>query len=164
MRHIGPYLSLFKDTAKNHLAGKDITILEIGVSRGRSTLAFLSGIEKRKKKKNFGKVDFYSIDIRPSYDNINAPNKEEDWNFIQGDSGTVEWDKPIDVLFIDGSHEYEFVKSDFEKYSPFVKPGGLIYMHDVTHRRFGVRLFWEEIKNNKIILPFNGTGLGIVQV
>ena len=37
----------------------------------------------------------------------------------------------IDLLFIDGDHTYEGVRRDFEMYSPLVKPGGLIALHDI---------------------------------
>ena len=42
------------------------------------------------------------------------------------------WDTPIDLLFIDGNHAYEAVRRDFTEWSPFVKPGGYIVMHDVS--------------------------------
>jgi predicted O-methyltransferase YrrM len=38
----------------------------------------------------------------------------------------------LDVLFIDGDHTYEGVKHDFEMYSPLVKEGGLIALHDIN--------------------------------
>ena len=37
----------------------------------------------------------------------------------------------IDRLFIDGDHEYESVKKDYELWSPLVPPGGTIVLHDV---------------------------------
>jgi len=40
-------------------------------------------------------------------------------------------DRPLDVLFIDGDHSYEGVKRDWELYSPLVRPGGLIGLHDI---------------------------------
>jgi hypothetical protein len=44
-------------------------------------------------------------------------------NPIQGLSGEVvkTWDREIDLLFIDGCHKYDYVKSDFELWSPFVR-------------------------------------------
>jgi len=38
----------------------------------------------------------------------------------------------IDTLFIDGSHEYDYVKKDIEALVPLVKTGGLIMFHDYT--------------------------------
>jgi predicted O-methyltransferase YrrM len=42
------------------------------------------------------------------------------------------WTKPIDMLFIDGDHNYAEVKNDFINWSKFVRPGGWILFHDVT--------------------------------
>ena len=41
-------------------------------------------------------------------------------------------DRPVDFLFIDGDHSYEGVKTDFERYSRLVRPGGLIALHDIV--------------------------------
>jgi predicted O-methyltransferase YrrM len=56
----------------------------------------------------------------------------------------------LDFLFVDGDHSYLGVKQDFEFYSPFVKPGGLIAFHDIVPREkqpeIEVHRFWNEIK------------------
>jgi len=41
-----------------------------------------------------------------------------------------------DLVFIDGDHSYEGVKLDVEKFSPLVRTGGCMLLHD--HRRQGV--------------------------
>ncbi|GGG13564.1 hypothetical protein GCM10007304_29500 [Rhodococcoides trifolii] len=52
---------------------------------------------------------------------------------IVGRSGAVSslWNTPIDVLFIDGGHTDEAASTDFEGWSPWVKPGGALLIHDV---------------------------------
>lgn len=40
------------------------------------------------------------------------------------------WGLPIDVLFIDGDHAYDYVKKDMELFAPYVKPGGIMALHD----------------------------------
>jgi len=57
----------------------------------------------------------------------------------------------IDLLHIDGSHKYDDVKSDFERYWPLVRPGGLIAIHDIKGAgakqfRGQVKRFWTELK------------------
>lgn len=49
---------------------------------------------------------------------------------IQGWSSEVakEWRSPIDFLFIDGCHKYNYVKADFEMWAPFVRQ--YIAFHD----------------------------------
>ena len=37
---------------------------------------------------------------------------------------------PFDLLFIDGAHEYEAVKNDFDMWSTMLKEGGIIAFHD----------------------------------
>lgn len=51
----------------------------------------------------------------------------------QGMSHTIvgDFSDAIDLLFIDGDHDYEGVLRDFNEWSPFVKAGGLIAFHDV---------------------------------
>ena len=49
---------------------------------------------------------------------------------VEGDSKTIPWNQPIDVLFIDGDHSEEGVRADLIKYMPYIKPGGLVFLHD----------------------------------
>ena len=39
-------------------------------------------------------------------------------------------DNSIDFIYIDGNHQYDFVKKDLEDYVPKVKVGGVIAGHD----------------------------------
>lgn len=39
--------------------------------------------------------------------------------------------KKIDFLFIDGNHYIEYVEKDWDNFSPLVRSGGLIALHDV---------------------------------
>jgi MMP 1-O-methyltransferase len=40
------------------------------------------------------------------------------------------WKEPIDLLVIDGDHSEDGVQRDWNDWSPFVKPGGVIIFHD----------------------------------
>ena len=42
------------------------------------------------------------------------------------------FDEPIELLFVDGSHEYDLVLEDFEEWVPKVVDGGCIAFHDTT--------------------------------
>ena len=42
-------------------------------------------------------------------------------------------DASIDILYVDGQHDYRGVKLDLENYYPKVKKGGIIGCHDYTH-------------------------------
>lgn len=55
----------------------------------------------------------------------------------------------LDFLFIDGNHMYEYVKKDFEMYSPLVKKGGIVALHDIAeNEEGGVFNYWNELKKN----------------
>lgn len=91
-------------------------------------------------------------------------------------------DRPVDFLFIDGDHSYRGVKADFELYSPLVRRGGLIALHDIVpdHRtRCGretgcyageVHRFWAELKQTHHCEELvhdpdqDGFGIGVVRV
>ena len=42
-------------------------------------------------------------------------------------------DNSIDIIFIDANHTYEFVKIDIVKYTPKLKPTGLLTGHDIDY-------------------------------
>jgi predicted O-methyltransferase YrrM len=108
---------------------------------------------------------------------------------IEGDSQEAETralvekaigSEPLDVLFIDGDHSYTGVRSDFELYSPLVRKGGIIGLHDINEdfsTRLGVSTaaisgdvprFWRELKERyeteELIADReqDGYGIGIV--
>ena len=58
--------------------------------------------------------------------------------------------RELDFLFIDGDHRYTGVKQDYEDYSPFVRTGGVIALHDIVPRAdeptIEVWRFWNELK------------------
>jgi predicted O-methyltransferase YrrM len=61
--------------------------------------------------------------------------------------------RPVDFLFIDGDHTYEGVARDFELYTPLVRPGGLVALHDIVPQGDSdeflvgdVPRFWSELR------------------
>lgn len=77
----------------------------------------------------------------------------------------------FNYFFIDGDHSYEGVRKDFEMYSPLVKKGGIIALHDTCYhadKTEEVDIFWNEIKNKypyvEIKAGKNSTGIGIIFV
>jgi len=92
---------------------------------------------------------------RPLLEALAGPG--QDLRLIDGDSRSAEAialfekalaGRKLDLLFIDGDHTYEGVKSDHERYARFVKPGGIIAFHDINPglEEFGVAVsrFWRE--------------------
>jgi len=58
--------------------------------------------------------------------------------------------RQVDLLHIDGNHEYAAARKDFEMYEPLVKSGGLIQMHDIgckpPHAKTHSSEYWNELK------------------
>lgn len=59
--------------------------------------------------------------------------------------------RKLDLLFIDGDHSYEGVKSDYLMYKSLVKVGGLIVFHDINLMEdlpdCEVYKFWNELES-----------------
>jgi len=60
--------------------------------------------------------------------------------FIEGDSQqeAMRWEDPIDLLFIDGDHNYYGITKDLLSWIPFVKHGGRIVLHDYDKTSPGI--------------------------
>ena len=81
--------------------------------------------------------------------------------------------RPVDFLFIDGDHALEGVRADFELYTPLVREGGLIAMHDIVPGSRdmvgGVPDFWRGVKERhegeEIVADWNqgGSGIGVLR-
>ena len=56
--------------------------------------------------------------------------------------------KPIDVLFIDGDHSTEGMVADYNDYSPLVRKGGIIAVHDIFYLPT-VTAAWEQVSKDK---------------
>ena len=90
--------------------------------------------------------------------------KLDNINFIKGYFNDVvkTWDKDIDILHIDGSHDYDSVKEDYENWSPFVKDTGFILFHDTVSHPTSIGKFFNEIGDGYIKINFtHSCGLGV---
>ena len=136
-------------------------ILEIGTRSGESTEVLAECA-----KELGGKLT--SIDIDPcisAKERIKSKNLESNWKFIQNNSLDVDWNEPIDHMFIDGLHTYEQVSKELRKYEPFVTHGGIITLHDIIHDPPVLDAIEEYIKdkpNLHLYKMLNNNGLGVI--
>jgi predicted O-methyltransferase YrrM len=79
----------------------------------------------------------------------------------------------LDLLFVDGDHTYGGVMKDLELYTPLVRPGGLIALHDIVpglRERVGdVPRVWRRLRqptvSSEIVESWSqgGFGIGVVR-
>lgn len=68
-------------------------------------------------------------------------------------STDVAWTRPIDVLLIDGLHDYASVAADFAHFAPFIIPGGYVAFHDYAPYFPGVMAFVDKCIAGGTYLP-----------
>ena len=109
-------------------------IVEIGSWKGKSTICLAHGSAAGMA------VPVYAVDPHADYrhgdfkENIERAGIADLVTPVKGFSRDVvdDFDRPIEVLFVDGSHEEEDVRHDFETWVPKVIDGGTVAFHDTT--------------------------------
>lgn len=145
--------------ALKQIKGKNLIIAEIGVYRGVNAFSMLQNLDIKK----LYLIDPYKVFDEPS----SAMGKDKDFpqnEFIARDllndySDKIVWIKKnsheaaehipmCDLVYIDGSHEYETVLKDLQLYWQKVKRGGLLCGHDYFYKK-GVRKAVDEFVSDK---------------
>jgi cephalosporin hydroxylase len=167
---------------------KPVNILEIGLCQGGSfylwaKLAQPAGIKLGIDLPNgrWGVPYTRSKDeIAINKHNIQmfAPNIDILWGESK-DTKSIDWvkeqlgDQKLDLLFIDGDHSYLGAKIDYANYSPFVKEGGIIALHDIKESELhkandcNVYKFWQELEGEKkefVDMAVEWGGIGVIKV
>ena len=133
-------------------------IVEIGSYRGRSTVALALGSQVGHNP------PVYAIDPHEQYVGVLGGNfgPEDRLAFYRNmlktgcvrsvrlinlgsDEVALAWSRPIGLLWIDGDHSYEAVKTDFENFSKHVITGGYIAFHDSLDTDLGPARVIDEI-------------------
>jgi MMP 1-O-methyltransferase len=126
-------------------------IVEIGSWKGKSTICLGLG-----SRAGSG-VPIFAIDPHADYrhgefkDNIERAGIADLVRPLKGLSQLVVdgFDQPIELLFVDGSHEENDVREDFEKWVPKVVEGGVVAFHDTTWHRGVRRVVAEKIYGSR---------------
>jgi predicted O-methyltransferase YrrM len=114
------------------------TAIEIGRYKGGGTFAVAAGMGK---DGTLWSIDDGSLEVELGCDGQDAPYDDQirelcdrfalDVRLLVGDSRTLELDvDDVDLVFIDGDHTYEGVKSDFERWGKRVRVGGHVLLDD----------------------------------
>jgi len=143
------------------LIKKPKTIVELGCRTGNTTLPMLFAAQQ------YG-GHVYSIDIEtwPEIRNFldNKQSLSDSWTYVESDDIKLEWNKPIDFLFIDTSHTYDHTLKELEKYEPFLSSGGIIAMHDIIVNDVSRAIsdYFKNRKDIKFVRYFNNYGLIVI--
>jgi predicted O-methyltransferase YrrM len=52
------------------------------------------------------------------------------WHVERSQDAGRRWSTPVDLVFIDGDHSQEASREDWDLFSPWVEPGGVVVFHD----------------------------------
>lgn len=127
-------------------------LVEVGSYKGRSTCSLALGC-RGTNKRVFAVDPFDGGPDLPTADsfqefsqNLRRCGVSELVEPIIGTSAEVSknWTKPIQLLFVDGSHKYEDVLADFAGFFPHVVTGGIVAFHDVLGTWPGVLRAWDD--------------------
>ena len=128
-------------------------IVEIGSFKGRSTCCMAFGCKGTTKHvfaiDSFegNDIDFHHRDFFDEFTyNLKKCGLSSYVTPIRGKSKEIAtgWNKPIHLLFIDGSHQYEDILADFSGFFSFVVPGGIVAVHDVVETWPGPLKAWHD--------------------
>ena len=109
-------------------------IVEIGSWKGKSTICL--GLGSRAGNG----IRIFAVDPHADYrhgefkENVDRAGIADLVTPVKGLSQDVvgDFDEPIELLFVDGSHEEDDVRYDFETWVPKVVDGGVVAFHDTT--------------------------------
>lgn len=153
---------------------KPDTIVDLGVDYGFSSFSFayskighVYGIDWFKGDGVDWAVeiddskDTYQI-VMGKYNELQNEFGINNITFIKSDFNNAcnTWDKKIDILHIDGLHDYANVKNDFDKWSGFCKDDSVILFHDTVSFPNDVGRFFNELGEYKFNISL-GSGLGV---
>lgn len=110
---------------------KELNILEIGVEKGGSIMAWTE---------YFPKGHVYGIDI---VDSRLPEYKTDKATFILEDVNNIKLDKKFDIIIDDGSHRLPDVICSVKKFLPQLNKNGVMIVEDVQHPKSWV---WETAK------------------
>jgi hypothetical protein len=106
-----------------------------------------------------------------------GPREDDDYQFVMAvkeklglnnleiikgyfDDVAKTWDKEIDLLHIDGLHDYGNCKNDCDTWAPLVREDGVILFHDTVSNPDGAGLFFSQLEVPKVNFT-NSFGLGV---
>lgn len=132
--------SKLRPMMRNLIGKKDLIGVEIGVLYGDNALSLLNNLDIKKLYlidtwKNYeGYTDNYGTEsLNRIYEKVVKRFKNDnriDIIRMSSDDAITFIPDELDFVYIDGNHQYEYVKKDIENYYPKIKNGGIFGGHD----------------------------------
>jgi hypothetical protein len=148
--------------------------VELGVHTGWSFFAACNAMKRLKLKAHCIGVDTFKGDDYTGeygedvFEGVSAIKDKhfselaELWRMTFDEAAENVAANSVDLLHIDGRHDYEDVKHDFETWEPKLFPGATVLFHD-TQSFDGVKRFWNELKPRFPHFEFeHAYGLGVL--
>ena len=134
--HLGPVVEI------GSYCGKSSVYIGSGVRESGGTIVCVDhhrGSEEQQPGEEYHDADLFDADVgcmdslRQLRHTIhNAGLEEVTALLVSSSKGAASlWNKPIGMLFIDGGHSHEAAHADFESWSGFIAPGGILAIHDL---------------------------------
>jgi MMP 1-O-methyltransferase len=130
--------------------GKSTCYLAAGAMRGRG--AHVYTVDAWDMPQNiYGKHGFTDPAVRAKFDEqVDSLGMNDKITAIQGLSARVArtWMRPVGMLFIDASHEYDDVRADYYAWARHLVPGATVVFDDYSRRNRGVVRFVDELRRD----------------
>jgi len=126
--------------------------LELGTQNGQSARSILMAFGE----KDSGSLLSVDHKNRSGILDEHFGDYKKYWRFIQGNTtdndivasvknSLIKEGDMFDLIVIDAGHDYESVKKDWDNYTPMLRPGGVVFLHDTVNTDAGVSKLWDEI-------------------
>jgi predicted O-methyltransferase YrrM len=151
-------------------------VLEIGTQHGGWLFMLASVIQPPAR---FCAVDtVYCSEFAITSRELEAGGFEVEFLPLNAESARAEVDRwldgaKLDVLHLDGRHTLAGVREDWNLYSPLVRPGGIVAIHDVRptgpHAVFGAQQMFDRLQESYDTHLYlrtwkEGLGIGVVRI
>jgi predicted O-methyltransferase YrrM len=153
-------------------------IVEVGSYQGRGTVVLASTAQALDASARVYAIDPHDgrlgalnqglISVAPSADalarTIARYGLERTVVPIRAATAELHWNEPVDLLVIDGLHDYGSVARDFAAFAPLLQPGARVAFHDYAPYFHGVRAFVDGLVSQRAyrLLDIVGT-LAVVE-